>query len=383
MDEYIDVMESTNETSLIFVALVSILLAVLTYIISPIILRRVLKYASTENLDFNKKTFIKNSRLALSSSFIVLGFSIIAEETEIIFSIENVTLSVLLTIILLLWLRVGHNIGKYIIQKIVKKRYDKSIIPIIENVWTLIILLMMVFLTFDIWSIDITPLLASAGVAGIVLGLAARETISNFFGSVALYADNTYQTGHFIELNNGEFRGFVHDISIRSTQLVTLEGNKVIVPNSKLHNSIIENKSTPKPDHRIELEVGVSYDSTPGEAEEAIRRGIERVIEEEEDYERSWFFGNAQDSYRLFLKDFGDSAIIFKIFLKIKAPQQENPLRSKFYHTIYEELDKDNIGIPYPQRSIHFAEDKKIEGFDDGSEYNELDSDQSEEDTQE
>lgn len=365
MRDYLQPLENIPYTSELIVVIGSLVLSVIFYLLSPMIMHRVLKYISTETLDFDKDKFVKNSRLAISFTFAVAGSLLIIQDRDLRFSIDDILSSILVSILVVLWLRVIHNIGRYAIEKIVQRRYDKSMIPIVENVWTLLIMLTTVFALFNIWSIDITPLLASAGVAGIVLGLAARETISNFFGSIALYADDAYEAGHFIELNNGEVQGYVKDISIRSTQLVTLQGNKVVVPNSKLHNSIIENKSTPTPDHRAELTIGVSYNTTPKEAESVIRRGMEKVIEEEDQYDKSWFFGDSEDSYKLFLEEFGGSAVIFKIFIKIKAPQQELPLKSKFYHSIYDELKEEGIGLPYPQRSIHFADEVDDEGLAD------------------
>lgn len=365
MRDYVQALESIPYTSELVMVVASLVLSAVFYLLSPMIMHRVLNYISTETLDFDKSKFVKNSRLAISFTFAFTGGILVIQDKELQFSVDDILTSVMASVLLLLWLRVVHNVGRYAIEKIVKKRYDKSMIPIIENIWTLLTILTTVFVLFDIWDIDITPLLASAGVAGIVLGLAARETISNFFGSIALYADDTYQAGHFIELNNGEIRGYVRDISIRSTQLVTLEGNKVIVPNSKLHDSIIKNKSTPTPDHRAELTIGVSYNTTPREAESVIRRGIENVIEEEEQYDRSWFFGDSEDSYKVFLEEFGGSSVIFKIFIKIEAPQQELALRSKFYHSIYNELKQEGIGLPYPQRSIHFADEVDGEGLAD------------------
>lgn len=366
MAQYADIVNSIPYQSFIIIVIGFSILTAVLYLLSPMIMHRVLEYISTENLNFDKRKFVGNSRLAISFTSVVSGSWLISQDLDLRFSVDDIIIAFLTTILVLIWLRVIHNIGRYGTQKVVESRYDESMIPIIENTWTLLIMTVAIFGVFNIWNIDLTPILASAGVAGVVLGLAARETISNFFGSIALYADDAYESGSFIELNNGEIRGYVRDISIRSTQLVTLKGNKIIVPNSKLHNSIIKNKSAPKPDHRTELDIGVSYDTTPDKAEGVIRRGIEKVVEKEDQYDKAWFFNESEDSYKIFLNKFGDSAIVFKIFIKIKAPQQELPLKSKFYHSIYEELKKEDIGLPYPQRSIHFAdENENGEGLSD------------------
>lgn len=340
----------------ILITIVSgIILAVASFFASPIILRYSFEYISTDNIDFNQKRFIGNTRWAIAATFITSSVIIILQNKTFFMAFDNVFRSVLLTSLIVLWLRVLHNLGQYAIQKIVTIRYDESIIPIVENIWTLAMLVSAVFLSFDVWEIDITPLLASAGIAGVVLGLAARETISNFFGSIALYADDAYQTGDYISLNNGDVEGYVNDISIRSTQIVTLAGNKIIVPNSKLHNSIIKNKSAPDDQYRTILKFGVSYDAETDKAERAIRRGVEDVIESEESYVKSWFFGGT-DSYKLFLHDFGDSEVVFKVFAKVRRPEDEPRIRSRMFKRVRDELNSEGIEIPYPQRSVHLED---------------------------
>lgn len=330
-------------------------LAIVFFFISPVVLKYILEYISTESLDFNQERFIGNVRWAISFTFVASSLIVVLQNRTFLMTFDNILRSLLLTALILLWIRVAQNLGQYAIDKIVTIRYDESIIPIVENVWTLLMLVAAVFLSFDVWDIDITPLLASAGIAGVVLGLAARETISNFFGSIALYADDAYQTGDYISLTDGNVEGYVNDISIRSTQIVTLAGNKIIIPNSKLHNSIIENKSAPEDQYRTILKFGVSYDAETDKAERAIRRGVESVIESEESYVKSWFFGGT-DSYKVFLHEFGDSSIVFKVFAKVRRPEDEPRIRSRMFKRVRDELNDDGIKIPYPQRSVHLED---------------------------
>lgn len=351
IDQVVSAFQSLN-LEVVITLLSGVGLSVVSFLLSPIVLRYIFEYISTESMDFNQKRFIGNVRWAISSTFLASSVIIVLQNRTLFMTVGDILVSTLLTALILLWLRVIHNLGQYAIKKVVTIRYDKSIIPIVENVWTLVMLIGAIFLSFDVWSIDITPLLASAGIAGVVLGLAARETISNFFGSIALYADDAYQTGDYISLNNGNVEGYVNDISIRSTQIVTLAGNKIIIPNSKLHNSIIENKSAPNNEYRTILKFGVSYDAETDRAERAIRNGIESVIESEESYRKSWFFGGTE-SYKLFLHEFGDSAVIFKVFAKVRRPEDEPRIRSRMFSKVRNELNQEGIKIPFPQRSVH------------------------------
>ncbi len=87
--------------------------------------------------------------------------------------------------------------------------------------------------------------MASAGIMGIIVGLAARDTLANFFGSLSLYLDGTYAVGDFVVLESGE-RGRVEDISVRSTVIRTRDDILVTVPNSELNSAAIVNESTPR-----------------------------------------------------------------------------------------------------------------------------------------
>jgi Small-conductance mechanosensitive channel len=113
--------------------------------------------------------------------------------------------------------------GDDIIERFVAVRYDETLAPIVENVWDVTIIAVFFLLVLDQWGIGVAALLAPAGIIGIILGFAARKTVANFFGSLSLYADETYKRGDFIELENGT-AGTVRDISVRSTVLQTLDG---------------------------------------------------------------------------------------------------------------------------------------------------------------
>jgi len=109
-----------------------------------------------------------------------------------------------------------------------------------------------------LWDVDVTPLLASAGIAGIIVGLAAKDTLANFFGSLSLYLDGTYKLGDYLIVETGE-RGHVEDISVRSTVVRTRDDILVTVPNATLSNAAIVNESTPKQNRRIRVPLAVAY----------------------------------------------------------------------------------------------------------------------------
>ncbi len=127
--------------------------------------------------------------------------------------LEAGTLSLVIAVWMVTLLRVGRKASTVATDS----RYiDRQIVPILQNVWSAVVAAVGVFLLLVLWNADVTPLLASAGVAGIVVGLAARDTLANFFGSLSLYLDGTYKVGDYVVLETGE-RGHVEDICSRAT----------------------------------------------------------------------------------------------------------------------------------------------------------------------
>jgi MscS family membrane protein len=186
--------------------------------------------------------------------------------------------------------------GDDIIERFVARRYDDTLAPIAENVWDVTIIAVFFLLVLDQWGIGIAALLAPAGIIGIILGFAARKTVANFFGSLSLYADETYKRGDFIELESG-IKGTVRDISVRSTVLQTLDGDLVTVPNAELSGGKIVNKSSPRPDRRINARIGVSYDADPGRVQSVLDEAATPISQRREPV--------------VHLRSFGDSALVF------------------------------------------------------------------------
>lgn len=334
--------------------------SVVVFILSPYIGRFVYELVGLKDKP------VRATRDALTATAVVLTV-LAAVQPVALGRAESFVFSTGTSVLVIFWLGLVHAVGAPVIERVVTYRYDSDIAPIVRNVWTLAVIVFAVFALFEAWDVDITPLLASAGVAGIILGLAARETISNFFGSVALYADDTYEVGDYIEVEGKG--GFVEDISIRSTRLRTLDDNFVTVPNSKLHNSMVKNKGAPTSSHRIEIEVGVSYDDDHEVARGLIEDTVEEVVQ---DHSELVDPGEAE-SFEVLLKELGDSAVVFRIFVWIEDPSDEPDLRDRISSAVYAALEEGGVEIPYPQRSLHIDDSDGVGGEEnederDGSE---------------
>jgi small-conductance mechanosensitive channel len=244
---------------------------------------------------------------------------------------------ILITLLSVWWAWRLRATGDEIIERLVEKRYDKKLAPIVENVWDVTIIAIVSFIVLNQWGISATALLAPAGVISIIVGFSARETVSNFFGSISLYADETYTRGDFIELEDG-VSGTVRDISVRSTVLQTLDGNLVTIPNSTLNNAKIENKSVPRPDWRISTRVGVSYDADPARVKALLTEAAADISDNREPM--------------VHLRSFGDSALIFEVFAWAQAPEYKLTAEDDLNRAIFRALTDAGIEMPYPQHDV-------------------------------
>lgn len=272
--------------------------------------------------------------------------------------IEGVTLgfyiaSTALSIIVVLWAYAVVRIGSRVITATNNTPAGREITPIFKNVFTFFIVFTTFFVLLGIWEIDITPFLASAGVIGIIIGIAAQDSIGNFFGGISLYLDKTYKIGDMIQLDSGE-RGTVVDMSIRSTTVLTRDNIAVTIPNAEMNSTQIINESAPIRRRRIRLDVGVAYDSDL----ETVKQVLLEVAENER-----LILETPAPCVRY--REFGDSAIVAQLQCHIKNPGLLDSARHNLIERIDDRFREEEIKIPFPQREVTFFEAGNTVSIDD------------------
>jgi len=244
-----------------------------------------------------------------------------------------------LTVIVLVWARgLNRMVNRFVAEVEDSGHYEFA--PVFSNVFTLVMVVGAAFVTLYIWNVEVTPLLGAAGIAGIAVGFAAKDTVANFFGGMALYFDDTYKLGDFIVLDDGQ-SGTVVKIGVRSTTIMTRDEVLVTVPNSVLNNATIVNHSAPDRRKRVRVPLGVAYGTDLDEFEElvlGIAADEDRVL--------------GDPSPRMRLRRFGDSALEYELLCWVRSPGQEKKTIHRLNRTIYRRLGEAGIEIPYPQRDV-------------------------------
>lgn len=164
----------------------------------------------------------------------------------------------------------------YALEKIVDKsgnHIDVLILGIIRRIAKVtVVILSILFIGQNILNLNITTLLAGAGVVGLAVAFAAQDTIANFFGSIMLIIDKPFGVGDFIKLDT--FSGTVERVGLRSTAIRILDGNLITIPNKNAAGVPVENVSM-RPNIKKILNLGLTYDTSP----EKMRRAIEILHE--------------------------------------------------------------------------------------------------------
>jgi small-conductance mechanosensitive channel len=214
--------------------------------------------------------------------------------------------------------------------------------PLFEMGIKLLLLGVFAYLLMGVWGIDGTAWLASAGILGIAIGFAAKDTLANLISGVSIVADAPYKIGDYIVLDTGE-RGIVSSLGMRSTRLVTRDDVEISIPNAVIGNAKITNESGgPWVKQRIRIPLGVAY----GSDTEKVVEILEQVAKDNPEM-------IDQPAPRVRMRGFGDSSLDFELMGWINLPE----LRGLVRHQILMEIDRrfrqEGIEIPFPQRDVH------------------------------
>jgi len=262
-------------------------------------------------------------------------------------SLQDATLSILATVLLFSWVRAGLRAARIVLELIGNNHHRFEIvqertIPIFDMTIKMLLVGFGAYVFLMIWGINATAWLASAGVIGIAVGFAAKDTLANLLSGVAIVADTPYKIGDYIVIDSGE-RGRVTSLGMRSTRLLTRDDVEVTVPNAVIANAKIVNESGgPWVKHRIRIPVGVAYGSDVDEVcsvLEEIANSLPSVVK--------------QPAARVRMRGLGNSSLDFELLVWIDVPELRGRVRHDLLMRIYKVFNQKGIEIPFPQSDIH------------------------------
>lgn len=197
-----------------------------------------------------------------------------------------------------------------------------------------------------LFGVSLSGLLVAGGITGIVLGFASQSVVANFISGLFLLWEKPIKIGDQVSV--GDISGFVEDIHIMSTIIRTYDGLFVRIPNEKVFTSNITNYVA-NVARRFEYVIGIRYSDDANRAIEIIRDVIDREP-----------FALKYPEPSIFVDNLGENSV--NIIVRIWAPSSEwYDVKMRLLWKIKEELEKNGIEIPFPQRVIWFANEMRID----------------------
>jgi small-conductance mechanosensitive channel len=197
--------------------------------------------------------------------------------------------------------------------------------------------------------ISITPLITTLGIGGLAVALALQETLANLFSGLFVTMARNMTPGDFIKLESGQ-EGILADIGWRASVVKQLGGGIVIIPNSKLANSVITNLHLPEREIGVLVQVGVHYRSELDHVEKVtveVARDCQKTVE------------GAVPTFEPFIRyhTLGDSKIDFTVILRVKEFTANYLLKHEFIRRLHRRYAEEGIVIPYPIRALNLEQE--------------------------
>ncbi len=192
----------------------------------------------------------------------------------------------------------------------------------------------------QLWGLNLSSLTVFASVLGVGISLGLQGVAKEFISGVVLIFERPIQVGDFVDV--GGLVGTVERISVRSTEIRTVDEISIILPNSRFLESEVINWSHGNPVSRLRLPVGVSYQASP----EGVRQALLEAA-------RSHPNVLSQPEPTVFFREFGDSALKFDLLVWIADPPKQFQIKSDLYFAIQRCLQDQDIEVPFPQRDLH------------------------------
>jgi len=263
---------------------------------------------------------------------------------------EKSVIRILISLLIFFWARAWFRATHYILDALSRheehgKVFHIRTLPLYRMGIKLFLLSAFVWFFMAIWGIDATAWLASAGVLGIVVGFAARDSLANLITGVSIVADAPYKIGDYIVLDTGE-RGIVMNLGLRSTRLLTRDDVEISIPNAVIGNAKITNESGgPWIKHRVRLPVGVSYSSDVDKVVEVLKQVAsdnELIVD--------------HPAPRVRLRGFGNNSIDMEFLGWIDRPEDKGRTVHMLLLEIIRRFRAEGIEIPFPQRDLHIKD---------------------------
>lgn len=223
---------------------------------------------------------------------------------------------------------------------------------VVTRVGNLTVFIFAIGATLTLWGLNLSGLLVGAGFLGIVVGMAARQTLGSMVAGFVLMFSRPFTIGDWVEVGDDE--GIVTEITIMNTRMRNFDGESIVIPNDIVSNHAVVNRS--EQGHlRLRLDVGIDYESDPGRAEEVALEAMSSVDSVA-----------TSPPPAAVPTEFGDSAVVLELRFWIDRPTPPRKWRAtrEVINGVKRSFDEEGIKVPFPQRELsdRVSQDRVSEG---------------------
>jgi small-conductance mechanosensitive channel len=207
-------------------------------------------------------------------------------------------------------------------------------------------------IAMTVLGISITPLITALGVGGLAVALALQDTLANLFAGIHILVEKSIRVGDFIRLESGQ-EGYVQDITWRTTRVRMLPNNIVVIPNSKLSQSVVTNYYLPEKRMSVQIPVGVSYAADPDRVEHVLVEEATKAVGDV-----PGLLGDPAPLVR-FIPGFGESSLDFTLVCHVAEFTDQYTAQHELRKRIFRRFRQEGIEIPFPHRTVYMRGDKE------------------------
>jgi len=237
---------------------------------------------------------------------------------------------------------------KYLEKNLADKtdtKIDNVIFDLLKKFAGVIVYITAIIIALDMLGVNVMPFIAGAGVAGIAIGFAAKDTLSNLIAGILLIIDRPFEVGDRIEVwtapSGSATWGDVIDIGLRATKIKTTDNIVIVIPNNEIMKRDIINYTIITSKIRVRVNIGIAYDADMEKAKESIIKVADSA---------QWIAKDPPP--KVVVRNFGDSSVDLQLRVWIEDARKRMDTISYITDNIKTEFDKGGIEIPYPKRDI-------------------------------
>ena len=334
------------------IILYKVVIAVAGFLVIWFILRWLLyfvekRFKKSEFVQSNSKVFQIIRRVLLLALLLVVGTYLLRmTHIPILEKVFNALLIILLAVPVKNFLSIAIGFLQIKIAHQTENKIDDILFELLSRFAGFIIIATAIIIALDSLGVNVMPFIAGAGVAGIAIGFAARDTLSNLIAGILLIIDRPFEVGDRIEVWSAPLGsstwGDVIDIGLRATKIKTTDNIVIIIPNNEIMLRDIINYTTISERIRVRINIGIAYDADIQKAKDIILEVADSA---------QWV--SKDPPPKVVVRKFGESSVDLQLRVWIKDARRRMNTISYVTDAVKASFDEHGLEIPYPKRVIY------------------------------